>query len=252
MDNLIKQIIKNKLPVYFISPHLDDAVFSAGDLMAHLSQKTNVQVINVFTAGDTKHQTISAKMFLRQCGIKNAELLFKIRKLEDSSALAKINITSKNLDFKDALWRSRQTPIRFLPELSSFYPTYKFHIIKGKISPHDPIRSDLKNRLKRIIPKNAVVFVPIGIGNHVDHLIVRNVCTELFKNIIFWSDFPYNQHHRPNKNFIELFKLKKTVFKTEIKKKREMILSYVTQVQAIFGNSVNDLPREVYYLKAIL
>ena len=62
MDKIISALEGKK--VFFVSPHLDDAVFSAGNLLLTLAEKTEIMVINVFTQADTKPYTYSAKKYL--------------------------------------------------------------------------------------------------------------------------------------------------------------------------------------------
>jgi len=52
-NEIINNIIREKIPCFFISPHLDDAALSAGGLIAYLSQHTHVEVIDVFTEAKT-------------------------------------------------------------------------------------------------------------------------------------------------------------------------------------------------------
>src|SRR3989304_10331904 len=90
---LTKQIINEKAPCLFISPHLDDAVLSAGDFILFLiEQKIPVTVITVFTKISPKPYTLSAKSFIRQCGYNDAELLFADRRNEDKEIFEKIGV----------------------------------------------------------------------------------------------------------------------------------------------------------------
>ena len=106
---LTKQIINEKAPCLFISPHLDDAVLSAGDFILFLiEQKIPVTVITVFTKISPKPYTLSAKSFIRQCGYNDAELLFADRRSEDKEIFKKIGIQTEHFDFVDATWRKKE------------------------------------------------------------------------------------------------------------------------------------------------
>jgi hypothetical protein len=65
MEKIIAHIIKNKIPCYFLSPHLDDAVLSAGGLISSLSGNTSVTVVNIFTTAGEKN-TLSAKKSIQK------------------------------------------------------------------------------------------------------------------------------------------------------------------------------------------
>src|SRR3989344_5876415 len=111
MDNqIIKKITENKIPCVFVSPHLDDSILSAGALMCHLSQKTKVTAITVFTEASPKPYTLSAKKFLYSCGYRNAQELFDARKKEDSNIFSGLGVEFRHLGFTDAAWRKKENP----------------------------------------------------------------------------------------------------------------------------------------------
>lgn len=78
-------ILKNKKYYYFISPHLDDAILSAGGLIYDLKYKGKVKIITVFTKGD--------EIFLK-------------RKIEDKNVCNYLGIDFIHLGFNDILWRN--------------------------------------------------------------------------------------------------------------------------------------------------
>lgn len=77
--------LNNKKNYYFISPHLDDAILSAGGLIYDLKDKGKVKIITVFTNGD--------------------ELLLK-RKIEDKNVCRYLGVGYLHLGFTDVLWRN--------------------------------------------------------------------------------------------------------------------------------------------------
>src|SRR5579859_3047345 len=142
MDTFIKIIIKNKQTCIFISPHLDDAVLSAGGLVKFLSSKTKIMVINIFTQAIDGKQTVSAWKYIKDMGYNKASDLFADRQKEDKEALFQLHISPINLGFPDALWRKKNNFVaktlgNVLPEFKHVYPTYRFHITNGKVSSAD-------------------------------------------------------------------------------------------------------------------
>lgn len=252
--HIIEKIVRSKTPCYFISPHFDDAIFSAGDLMQSLSGKVPITVINVFTKGGSGPYSISQKVYLKKCGFKEAGELFKARDSEDRKVLKKIGVKRVNLGFTDSLFRQK-TPSkidkfsRLLPELKIIYPTYRFHVIKGLVSDHDrALIKEVATMLKGLIPndKNNIVFCPLGLGGHVDHIIVKDVCKGTFKNLVFWEDFPYSLGETKN-GFLKGKNLKTFSFVKNPIKKSALVLGYGTQVNS-FLNGAKKLPKERYYL----
>jgi LmbE family N-acetylglucosaminyl deacetylase len=245
MDNLIKKIIKSKTKCYFISPHFDDAVFSSGNLLSLLSGKVEIVVINIFTNAGDSHNTLSAKKYLNSCHIHDPNRLFEVREKEDSKALSLVKAKKINLGFTDALWRKTSTTgfirnklAKLLPEFDRRYPIYKYHIIKGNIHRDDIIlKHEIAEKLLshiNIIDKNYLVFCPVGFGNHIDHLIVRDICTQLFpkSKTVFWSDFPYYQGNEKNLYIIDnhLKPLETAIFSENKKHLCEQYQSQIDQV----------------------
>lgn len=261
MKELIKQIKLKKIKCYFISPHLDDAILSAGGLISYLASKTTVEVITIFTKPSPKPYTLSTKVFLKNCNFRDAEDLFNKRRLEDQYVFTKLNLNYHHLGFTDASWRKKINPNRILkvfskiiPELIHIYPIYRNYLKKGVTSGHVSNEDEqnvtlIKQKLNKIIKnkKNILIFCPIGIGLHVDHILVRNLCQNSFKNIIFWSDFPYSLTEKPDDNFIMLNNLKKLQSDKKINYKNTLISLYKTQVDAMFPEKNIPIINEVFY-----
>ncbi len=232
--------------LFFVSPHLDDAALSAGALISSLSGKKDMTLINVFTSPSTAIPSFSVKKMLASCNAKDSQSLFKTRKIEDKKAFENTKIKIMNLDYTDALWRQRESRLsKYLPEAGYVYPIFSLFAKSGKISSLDEsMITKIKNDLVQIVgdSKEALVFCPLGLGNHVDHLIVRRVVEELFHNVIFWSDFPYCQtdslSSRPSFTF--------TKMQAE---KYEMVKKYKSQLSLLFPNGIPSNMTEAYYEK---
>ena len=94
------------------------------------------------------------------------------------------------------------------------------------------------------------VFCPLAIGNHVDHVIVRDLCIKLFKqNLILWTDYPYISWGNTAKDFINKMKLKSFIWDKNLEKKRKLILGYKTQIPVLFPKGKPKILPESYYLK---
>lgn len=256
MDKIIQSIITDNISCVFISPHFDDALLSAGGLISALAGKVPLTVVNVFTKGGQRPYTLSARAYLKQTGFDDAEKLYLRRRQEDKAILEKYTVTVYNLDFTDALWRKKHmiTPLhsvlsRFLPEFLHIYPTYRFHVIKGTIAPDDAELIKLLIKNLSFIKKDSIVFCPLGIGNHVDHLIVHEVCNKLFLSPIYWMDFPYTENLFKNPHLLQGYSL--ATYKVSSNKKEKMLKHYKTQYSAMFGNSSRKFPPERFFMPNI-
>lgn len=240
MEELIKNIKKNKTPVVFVSPHLDDAALSCGELMRTLSKFTKVTVINVFTTADNKSQTMSAKKALADSQYATPVDLYKERVKEDKIALSSIKVAVKNLGYTEALWRKIKKPSviqkhlsKLLPEFIHVYPTYKLHISKGIISMHDnDLITEISANLKKNISPKAIVFAPFGVGNHVDHIVTRKAVEKVF-HPIYWIDQPYIERKKVELPSYNTFPVNDTSKKT-------LVSFYKTQINLLFPNG--DIP----------
>lgn len=260
---LYKTIIKEKRNCYFISPHLDDAVFSTCNLMINLINKgINVTVVNVFTQPSPPPYTISVKKFLSVCGYKDSDLLFKARILEDAEVMKRLGAKVINLNFVDALWRRKgvkgilKTTSKIIPELDYVYPIYRISIAFGIISKNDNgIYSQISEKFEEITKSsNAknIIFCPVAVGKHVDHLIVRDVCNKKYdqNKIVYWSDYPYVKENTVDSDFINNNVLEESEFTQLSPAKSDVINSYYSQNKVIFGSKIDHTKViEKYFLK---
>lgn len=249
----LREIVKNYDEFVFVSPHLDDAALSCGQLILELLKKRKkVSVVNIFTKAHKGPYTLSAKKYLIDSGgYSDATDLYKKRIEEDKAALSSIKVENIiNLGFCDALFRKRESknPLgKYISELDHYYPTYRWHVLGERCS-HDVVSLNLQRKLKKIVNKNAMVVAPYGVGGHVDHLITRAVCEELFKNIVLYSDFPYNIR---SKNFGE--KTGKQVFELEpdMSRKEKIARMYESQFGRLFPDNKMPKHKEVYFIKRL-
>lgn len=253
MKKLLNQIVKSKSKCVFVSPHFDDAVFSAGGVIQELVKNgVSVTVINIFTACGTTSNSLSAKVYLKQCGYDNARVLYKDREIEDASTFKTLKIKHINLGFTDALWRTKPMNLfmkyasQIIPELGLIYPTYRWHISTGKVSNYDiDTVNSIVGKINSIkeFSESKYVFAPIGIGNHVDHLVTNKVIKKYKSNkkILLWGDYPYVLKHDIKKE--RLLNFAPDWFKKEI-----LLRKYTSQFKAIFGNLGVSKIDEIYKL----
>lgn len=244
--------------VLFLSPHLDDAVLSCGGLMGALAAQGNVSVVTVFTEAAPPPHTLAARSFLRQCGAHDAEDLYRQRRAEDRAALERLGVRHVHLGKRDALFRARQpgrlatSAGRLLPELTHRYPTYRFDIARGRVSREDRrCLPRLCAELSRALGPNPpqTVFCPLGVGRHVDHLLVRAMGVMLFPHAVFYADFPYVLRSGVDEEFIRTRRLQRFTWDGGVNRKTEAIREYRSQVQGLFPNGAIPHKPEIYYMK---
>lgn len=239
----------------FVSPHLDDAIFSAGHLIKQLVDAgKEVTILNVFTKA-TERNSLSARMFLFQTKYHSAASLFKDRKAEDKTVFSRLGLKPTNLDMIDALWRPKEeeNPLsKIIVEFSLIYPLYRQNILSGKLSKNDhtnliQLTDIISTHLKR--PK-TLVLGPAGIGGHVDHVLVRQAVVNSNSPYALWIDVPYNKRIG-----FEFKSYQKEAFHLSIKlnleethKKQELCQGYYSQYRNVFGQTDPELTKEEFLI----
>ncbi len=109
-----------------VSPHLDDAVLSCGEL---LYSYPGALVVTVF-AGNPAQYPVPQREWDRQCGFHLGDDVMQARRDEDRAALAILNATPHHLSFVEYTYNEADRPVRpsvIAPTLASviteFAPT---------------------------------------------------------------------------------------------------------------------------------
>lgn len=239
----------------FLSPHLDDAVLSCGALMRHLAPRGEIEVLTLFTEMTPGPHTRAARSFLRQCGHPDAEELFAARRAEDRAVLDGLGVAHDHLGLPDALFRRRDAPApvtalgRWLPELNHRYPTFRYDIARGRVSRGDRgLVADVARRLGPRLADVDLVFCPLGVGRHVDHLLTRAVGEHRPDRVVYYSDFPYDRVHGPDTDFLRRRGLRSWRQPDGTAPgKDDLIRAYGTQADALFPSGTIPDAAETYF-----
>lgn len=247
-DHLLKKQAKR---IIWVSPHLDDAIFSSGSMLFELRKQLSVEVITIFTRGENP-LTLSGKQFLKQSGYADMTKLYADRRAEDLKLFKRLDVKVRHAGFEDALCRKKLHPNmverllgRVLPEFMHVYPTYKFHIARGMIAQADQQTiNDIREYLRPIIEEvpHTVVFCPIGTGQHIDHLVTRLACQQLDCPVIFWNDFPYSEYSPLDEQFIQDQQLEIYTYDKHMEEKLELMQAYRSQFSAVFSFNKGKVP----------
>jgi LmbE family N-acetylglucosaminyl deacetylase len=126
--------------VLVVSPHLDDAVFACGDLIA---AHRGARVVTLFTAGPAEGDD-ALRPWDRDCGFSTTAEVMPARRAEDLAALAVLGATPLWLPFRDDQYG------------------------------HDADASAIAEALTRVVDaaSPAALFVPLGLF-HRDHLLAH-------------------------------------------------------------------------------
>jgi LmbE family N-acetylglucosaminyl deacetylase len=169
------------MKIVVVSPHRDDAAFSLGLAVGTWLQKGYaVEVVNVFTRSEYAPYSDADSLH------PNDRMSFAsaVRKREDESwvklyvgQLGRGKLTLTDLNLKDA-------PLRL-------------HCSLGEVQQREPdLTEKVSSKIKRSLEmsKADAIVLPLGVGNHVDHLTARIAClptdAQAFA-LAFYEDLPY-------------------------------------------------------------
>jgi len=162
-----------------LSPHLDDAAFSAGGLLAsRVDQGWDVTVATCFT-GNVAQPTGFALACQLDKGLGADVDYMALRRAEDRAACAALGARAIHLPFLEAPHRGyASAAMLFAARLDD-----------------DRIVDDIAATLAELVAAERpdLVLGPLCLGNHVDHHVVldaiRRSCAD--HTVLLWEDWPY-------------------------------------------------------------
>ncbi len=212
-----------------ISPHLDDAAFSAGGALARLAAEGwRVAIVTVFTASVAKPQGFPLACQLDK-GLSAEADYMALRRAEDVMAARHLGATARWLPFEEA-------PHRGYHEARALF---------AGLHDDDHIVAALVPALKAVIADEQprLIFAPQAIGGHVDHVAVVHALDALGPlPMLWWRDFPYTDREahpaEPFPRFAALPEVHMTLDAPASAAKTEAAAAYASQLGFQFGGEV--------------
>ncbi len=166
----------------YISPHLDDAVLSAGGLIHDQIRAGNQVEIWTILCGVPPTEELSpfAQVLHFQWGIPKVEDLIRSRRAEDEKACQLVGAKPVYFDYLDCIYRRGKN--------DDWLYSYIF------VPPHED-EADLPARIAesisaRLEPTDQLVC-QLGLGSHVDHIVVRRAVELIQRPLLYYVDIPY-------------------------------------------------------------
>lgn len=226
----------------FLSPHLDDAVLSCGGTIHQLvAQGESVTVLTTMTGDppyDLPETPITADLHQRwQAGDQPG----KARRQEDREALATLGAKYIHIPIQDCVYRV----IRKEGNVIALYPTEES--LWGAVHPEDYAMKVLRGIRQ---PRATTIYVPLGVGGHVDHRIVRDWGLWLDNgNPVFYEEYPYINakievdralaHFSPRHMQLEIHELSDA----SVTAKTRAIACYASQIST-FWSDIADMEKQ--------
>jgi LmbE family N-acetylglucosaminyl deacetylase len=165
-----------------LSPHSDDAAYSLAGLIRHCHDLgTPITIVTVF----------SRSAYAPRLLFRGRDRVTRIRRLEDERFAATVapGCQMRWLDEPDA--RLRQD-----------YRGAEAHTSRPLTAGDRALIGKLALAFHTLIDVNATVCLPLGVGGHVDHLIVRDAGLGLARtggdSLYFYEDLPYAAGYTPS------------------------------------------------------
>lgn len=166
----------------YLSPHLDDAVLSAGGLIYDQARSGLPVEIWTFMCGYAPEDAVSpfAEMLHKMWGFTSAEETTRLRRAEDTHAASLVGASVTHFDFLDCIYRRNASGEWLYTDVFAA-PRPEDADIPAQIA------ATISDRLR----PDDVVVCQLSVGSHVDHVLVRQGAELLGRPLRYDIDVPY-------------------------------------------------------------
>lgn len=218
----------------FLSPHYDDAIYSCGGLIHQLTQQGEAVLIFTIMAGEPLQPLPDTPVMednhQRWEAGQNPVMT---RRTEDQAAAQIVGAETLYNDLPDCIYRTHNGVALYPSEESLWGPVHR----------DDPAVMALQV-LGLVYGDAETIYAPLAVGNHVDHLIVRDWAQLLEKEypVKYYTDYPYLRDEEAIKQALEHFKppLKPqttTLSEADMAAKVKAMAAYVTQIKSFWADA---------------
>ena len=222
----------------YISPHLDDAVLSAGGFIYEQTRaETPVEIWTIVCGYPPPGElTPLAQVMHHQWGTGTAEETVDLRRAEDVAAARIVGAKTVHFDVPDCIYRRG-------PDGEPLY-------LDIFVQPHEA-ESHLPDRIAQsIAPRLQAddrIICQLGVGGHVDHILVRQAVERLNRPLWYTADVPYvfNQPDELAPQVAEMKESLHSITEAGLQTWVEAALSYKSQLSSLFESS-EDVEKKFY------
>ncbi|MGD8404567.1 MAG: PIG-L family deacetylase [Anaerolineales bacterium] len=228
----------------YISPHLDDAVLSAGGCIYEQTKAGIPVEIWTIVCGypPPGELTPLAQVIHFQWGTGTAEETTNLRRAEDLKAADIVGAKTVHFNIPDCIYRRG-------PDGEPLY-------LKIFTQPH-PAEAHLPDEIASAIAPGLEaddqVICQLGIGGHADHILVRQAAEQLNRPLWYTADVPY-VFNQPGELASKVAGMKEShynITEAGLRAWIEASLAYESQLSSLF-DSTEDLDEKIhsYYSKS--
>jgi LmbE family N-acetylglucosaminyl deacetylase len=222
-------MVKMPMRWIYISPHLDDAVLSAGGLIYEQTRAGMDVDIWTLLCGFPPTEELSpfAQLLHQRWGIPTAAEATTARRAEDAKAAKIVGAKTVHFDFLDCIYRRGTNGSWLYSDI--FVPPHE----EDKNLPAQMAES-ISARLK---PTDQLVC-QLGLGSHIDHVLVRRAVELLQRPILYYADIPY-LFNSPAELVSKTARLKATshrIADSGVVSWQDAIAAYKSQISSLFDS----------------
>ncbi|MDD2522598.1 MAG: PIG-L family deacetylase [Anaerolineaceae bacterium] len=174
----------------FLSPHYDDAVLSCGGTLNLLRRKNiSCSVITLFAGSPTGELSTFATWFHGVWKLPYDATAY--RREENRKALIALNAQELSLDFQSSIYRRD-------PSTGTILYNTKGDVFGGNWKDDDSLLFDLIGRCRELLTHKGDFYLiaPLGVGNHIDHLLTQTAASHLSQELedaklTYYEELPY-------------------------------------------------------------
>jgi LmbE family N-acetylglucosaminyl deacetylase len=233
----------------YLSPHLDDAVLSAGGLIHGQTQAGIPVEIWTFMCGYPPEGEYSpiAQNLHKIWGFDSAEEVVRGRRVEDSNAASIVGATTVHFDFLDCIYRRAPISDASLPIQEASGTNGEWLYSEISVPPHAAdvdLPAKIAGAVSARLKPDDVLVCQLSVGSHVDHVLVRQAAELLGRPLIYDIDVPYI-FYKPQELESKAAGMKESVqsiTETSLKRWQEAVLAYKSQIPTL--GDVFDTPEK--------
>lgn len=166
----------------YLSPHLDDAVLSAGGLIYEQTRSGIPVEIWTIMCGYPPIGEVSAFAQFQhdQWGFASSEEATRARRQEDKNAAEILGAQAVHFDFLDCIYRRSSTGEWLYSDIN----------VPAHMGDAELPKQIAETISARLFPDDIVV-TQLAVGSHVDHVLVRQAAELLGRSLLYDIDVPY-------------------------------------------------------------
>ncbi|MHC1740341.1 MAG: PIG-L deacetylase family protein [Anaerolineaceae bacterium] len=169
----------------YLSPHLDDAVFSCGAIIWDQVRRHNQVEIWTLFAADAPQTPLTPFAQEIHSRWQTGSQAPAERRAEDTLACERLGAIPRYLPYPDCIYRS-------IPGTNDPLIQKNEDLFQPLPAVEQPLVAEIVQHLRGLVPEESSLIIPLAVGNHIDHQITRQVGEVLTRSRFYYADFPYS------------------------------------------------------------